>query len=50
MYKNNANIAKNRLYLTLKGKTDAGELQDWSDNLVAEAKKLKSGFGVISDI
>ena len=50
MYKNHANLAKNRLYITLKGKADVPELQAWSDNLLAEAKKLKAGFGVISDI
>jgi hypothetical protein len=50
MYKNQANLFKNRLYLTLKGKPDVQELQAWSDNLLGEAKKLKNGFGVISDI
>ena len=50
MYKNVANVIKNRLYLTLKGKAEVKELQAWSDNLLVEAKKLKAGFGVISDI
>jgi predicted glycoside hydrolase/deacetylase ChbG (UPF0249 family) len=50
MYKNQANIAKNRMVLTLKGKTEVDELNAWSKDLLAQLKKLKPGFGVISDI
>jgi hypothetical protein len=50
MYKNHVNVVKNRAYLMLKGKVDVPELQAWSANLIAELKKLKTGFGVVSDI
>ena len=50
MYKNQAQLAKNRLYLVLKGKADLAELQAWSDDLLTEARKLKPGFSVVSDI
>jgi hypothetical protein len=50
MYKNQADIAKNRMYLTLKGKAEVEELNDWSRDLLSQLKKLKPGFGVISDI
>jgi hypothetical protein len=50
MYKNVALLAKNRLHITLKGKAEVAELQAWSANLLAEAKKLKPGFTVVSDI
>jgi hypothetical protein len=50
MYKNQINIAKNRMVLTLKGKTELDELHAWSNDLLSQLKKLKPGFGVISDI
>ena len=50
MYKNQINLAKNRMVLTLKGKTDLDELHTWSKDLLSQLKRLKPGFGVISDI
>ncbi len=50
MYKNQVNIARNRAYLTLKGRVGVEELRAWADNLVGELGKLKPGFSVISDI
>jgi hypothetical protein len=50
MYKNQINLAKNRMVLTLKGKTELDELHAWSNDLLSQLKKLKPGFGVISDI
>jgi hypothetical protein len=50
MYKNLVNLAKNRMVLTLQGATELGELQAWSLDLLSQLKKLKPGFGVISDI
>jgi len=50
MYKNQINLAKNRMVLSLKGKTDLDELNAWSADLLSQLKKLKPGFGVISDI
>ncbi len=41
---------KNRLVTTVKGSVDIAELRAWSANLLAELKKLKPGFEVISDI
>jgi hypothetical protein len=50
MYKNHVSLVQNRLYILLKGKADVLELKAWSANLLAEAKKLKPGFTVVSDI
>ena len=50
MYKNQINFAKNRMHLMLKGSVDTTEMQSWSDDLLSQLKKLKSGFSVISEI
>jgi hypothetical protein len=50
MYTIRVVVAKNRLYLTLKGKVDVAELRAWSAEVLAEAEKLKPGFGVVPDI
>jgi len=50
MYKNTINIAKNRMVLSLKGKAEINELHAWSNDLLSQLKRLKPGFGVVSDI
>jgi hypothetical protein len=45
-----ADLAKNWFYITLSGKFNAVEANQIADKTVAEAKKLKPGFGTISDI
>jgi len=50
MYTNRADITKNRLYVTFKGRMEANDVKSGGANVLLEARKLKSGFGVISDI
>jgi acetyl/propionyl-CoA carboxylase alpha subunit len=50
MYKNRADIQKNRLYVLFQGKMDIDEIKAGSINVLDEAKRLKPGFGIISDI
>lgn len=50
MYNNQLNFAKNRMHLKVEGKVDVAEMQQWSDDLLSKLKKLKPGFGVISEI
>ncbi len=50
MYNNRADIAKNRLYVTFKGRMDVDEVKKGGANVIQEAKKLQPGFGCISDI
>ena len=50
MFKNQADFAKNRMHLLLKGRVELDEMQAWSDDLLSQLKKLKPGFSVISEI
>ncbi len=50
MYRNQLDFAKNRLHLLLEGKIEKEEMTAWSDDLISKLKKLKTGFGVISEI
>ncbi len=50
MYKNKADIERNRLYITFRGKMDALDIIEGGNNVIQEAKMLKPGFCVISDI
>lgn len=50
MYANRADIGKNRLYVTFKGRMEFDEVNKGGANVLQEAKKLKPGFGIISDI
>ncbi len=50
MYTVRANIAKNRLYVTLSGFMQYQEMKECTDKTIEESKKLKSGFDVITDI
>lgn len=50
MFNNQANFAKNRMHLMLKGKIEFNEMQEWSDDLLSQLKKLVPGFSVISEI
>lgn len=50
MFKNQADFAKNRMHLLLKGRVELDEMQAWSDDLISQLKKLKPGFSVISEI
>jgi hypothetical protein len=45
-----ADVVKNWFYITVRGKLTAVEASQVSEKTVAEAKKLKPGFGTISDI
>jgi len=50
MYKNQLNFAKNRLHLLLEGRIEKEEMTAWSEDLISKLKKLRTGFGVISEI
>lgn len=50
MYEVKSNIPKNRIYLVIKGKVDLEEIKKVSAAIIAESKRLKTGFGVISNI
>ena len=50
MYSNKSDIAKNRLYVTFKGRLEVKEVDAGGTNVIQEARKLKPGFGCISDI
>jgi hypothetical protein len=50
MYEIRSNAHKNRLYITVKGRLDVNEVKLFVSSALQEAKKLKMGFGVISDI
>ncbi len=50
MYKNRADVIKNRLYVTFKGKMELDEIKIACANAHQEARRLRAGFGVISDV
>ena len=50
MYNNHGDIQKNRLYIVVQGKIEADEIKAACANILVEAKRLKPGFGAISDI
>ena len=45
-----ADIAKNRLYITLNGFFTDQEVRTAADRVIQEAGRLRPGFGVINDI
>ena len=45
-----SDVSKNRLYLVLGGFFQDDEVKQAADKCIAEASKLKAGFGVINDI
>ena len=45
-----ANVAKNRLYMTLDGFFSDEEAKQTADKGIAEASKLKAGFDIVNDI
>jgi hypothetical protein len=50
MFKNHADASKNRLYVNFFGKMETDEIRKACNNALDETKKLKPGFGIISDI
>lgn len=50
MFITNADVSKNRLYITLKGAFNADEARLAAGRVVSEIKKLQPGFNVITDI
>lgn len=50
MYNIRADIPKNRLYVKLIGFFENKEMKECTDKTIEEAKKLKTGFDVITDI
>ncbi len=50
MYSNRADVSKNRLYVTFKGRLEVQEVAAGGANVIQEARKLRKGFGIISDI
>jgi hypothetical protein len=50
MYSVRANILKNRLYVTLSGFIPLNEMKECTDKTIEEAKKLKPGYDVITDL
>lgn len=40
MFKNQSNLAKDRMHLMLKGRIELNEMQAWSDDLISQLKKL----------
>ena len=49
-YRINANVLKNRLYVTLQGFFTDDEVHEASERTIAEIKNLRPGFDVINDI
>lgn len=45
-----ADVSRNRLYLVLGGFFQDDEVKQASDKCIAEATRLKPGFGVVNDI
>jgi hypothetical protein len=50
MFQVESDIAKNRLYVRLVGYFEEQDLKAASDAVITEAKKLRTGFDMISDI
>jgi hypothetical protein len=50
MFEAHTNNVKNRLYLKVGGKMDSDEFISFLKKATEEAKKLRQGFGIISDI
>jgi hypothetical protein len=50
MYSNRADVDKNRLYVLFQGKMDVNEIRAACTNVLDEARRLKPGFGIVSDI
>jgi hypothetical protein len=50
MYSIKADVAKNRLYVTIQGFLEDKEMKACTDMTISESKKLKPGFDVITDI
>ena len=45
-----ASVAKNRLYISIKGFMSEEDAEIIANKAIEETRKLKSGFGVINDI
>lgn len=50
MYTVKANVAKNRLYVSMIGFFQADEMKACTDQVILETKKLKPGYDVITDV
>lgn len=50
MYTVKADVAKNRLYITMVGFLKVDEMKKCTDEVIEESKKLKRGYDVITDI
>ncbi len=50
MYQVRSNRTKNRLYIQLDGYMSETEAREAANTLITEAKKLKPGYDIISDI
>ncbi len=50
MYNNHCDTQKNRLYVIFAGKMDVEEIRAACTNVLDEAKQLKPGFGIITDL
>jgi hypothetical protein len=50
MYRNRVDTLKNRMYVMFKDKMEVAEIRAACADILQEAKRLKSGFGIISDI
>lgn len=50
MFTVKADVPKNRLYVTLEGFLHYPEMKACTDKTIEEAKKLKKGFDVITDL
>ena len=50
MYQSRKDIEKNRLYVTLKGRIASKESKQAASQVMADLKKLKPGFDVVTDI
>ncbi len=49
-YDLSVNVEKNRLYIFLSGNMDEAEIQTHADHILLNARGLRPGFSVISDI
>ncbi len=50
MYKNYVDVSKNRLYVVLQGKMEAGELTQAAAEVLRLTRQLKPGFSAVSDL
>lgn len=50
MFEVHINMAKNRLYITLKGFMSDEEVRDAANEVIKNADKLRPGFDVVNDL